>query len=98
MVNKFVDVLMAGGLEGFVTLVAMWLPFIRVPLPVNAGAVVNNARVSDHHALLPTEAVKGFDLQTLPTAERNIFSMVIIVMVALAAVCITVSIRFFRWE
>jgi DNA topoisomerase-3 len=39
--------------------------------------VVNDAKVSDHHAILPTGSVKGCDMQTLPTGERSILSMVI---------------------
>ena len=44
--------------------------------PANAAQVVNNAKVSDHHALLPTAEAGRADLATLPTGERNILHMI----------------------
>jgi DNA topoisomerase-3 len=69
---------MAEGLPELVNLTVMRLPFAKVPVPVNPDLVVNDAKVSDHHALLPTNTVRGFDLDTLPTGERNILVMLIV--------------------
>ena len=44
--------------------------------PANAAQVVNDAKVSDHHALLPTAEAGHADLSTLPTGERNILNMI----------------------
>ena len=44
--------------------------------PANAAQVVNDAKVSDHHALLPTVEAGRADLATLPTGERNILHMI----------------------
>ena len=44
--------------------------------PANAAQVVNNAKVSDHHALLVTMEAGHTDLSTLPTGERNILNMI----------------------
>lgn len=43
---------------------------------INIGKLVNDAGVSDHHALLPTIAVTADALTELPTGERNILLMV----------------------
>lgn len=44
--------------------------------PANAAQVVNDAKVSDHHALLITAEAGHTDLSTLPTGERNILNMI----------------------
>lgn len=43
--------------------------------PTDVAKVINNAKVSDHHALLPTEQITSYDLSSLPTAEYNILFM-----------------------
>ena len=43
--------------------------------PTDVTKVIINAKVSDHHALQPTEQLTSYDLSTLPTAEYNILFM-----------------------
>ena len=43
--------------------------------PTDVAKVINNAKVTDHHALLPTEQITSYDLSSLPTAEYNILFM-----------------------
>lgn len=43
---------------------------------VAVDAVVNDAKVSDHHAVLPTREVSAERLQSLPTGERNILLLI----------------------
>jgi DNA topoisomerase-3 len=43
---------------------------------VNAGQVINDAKVSDHHAIIPTATLKGTDTAALPETERNILRLV----------------------
>ena len=38
--------------------------------------VVNNKKVSDHHALMPTQTMFSFDIATLPQAERELLYLV----------------------
>ena len=40
-------------------------------LPVNAEQVIDSSKVSDHHAIIPTMHIKGFDVQGLPAGERE---------------------------
>jgi DNA topoisomerase-3 len=66
---------MAAGLPALVNAAAKRIPGVSPPVPVNAGAVINSAKVSDHHALIPTMSGAGSDAAALPTAERNILLM-----------------------
>ena len=40
-------------------------------LPVNTAQVIDNSKVSDHHAIIPTMNTKGLDVQSLPHGERE---------------------------
>jgi len=42
---------------------------------VNVGQVIDNAKVTDHHAIIPTMTVRESLLSTLPTGEKNILKM-----------------------
>ena len=47
-------------------LAASALPFSVAALSVDASRIINNSKVSDHHALLPTKQISGADLSSLP--------------------------------
>lgn len=57
-------------------LAASALPFSVAALSVDAPRVINNGKVSDHHALLPTKQISGADFSSLPAGERNILTLV----------------------
>ena len=57
-------------------LAASALPFSVAALSVDASRIINNDKVSDHHALLPTKQISGADLSSLPAGERNILTLV----------------------
>lgn len=40
-------------------------------LPMNTAQVIDNSKVSDHHAIIPTMNIKGLDVQGLPAGERE---------------------------
>jgi DNA topoisomerase-3 len=64
---------MAAGLPALCQSVAAALPFAAdLPLPVNAMQVVDNSKVTDHHAILPTVEAAKTDLSALPSGEKNI--------------------------
>lgn len=69
---------MGAGLPKLVNLCYMRLPFAKVPVPVDASLVVNDAKVSDHHAIIPTGSVRNLDWDALPAGERNILTMLIV--------------------
>ena len=58
---------------------AMALPFARqFPVTCSMEQVIDNSKVSDHHAIIPTMTVKGFDLSTLPAGERDVLTLIIV--------------------
>lgn len=68
---------MATGLPALCSTVASALSFTEgLPLTVNAAQVVDNSKVSDHHAVIPTAEIATVDLSALPTGERNILNLI----------------------
>ena len=66
---------MAAGLPGLVMDTAAAFGF-RGAIPVHAKQVIHNQKVSDHHAILPTQSVTGADLSSLPAGEASILRLV----------------------
>ena len=52
---------------------AFSLPLVESP---ETGQVINDSKVSDHHALLPTAELGRADLAALPTGERNVLTLI----------------------
>ncbi len=75
--SRFLTEDMAPGLPALVSAVAGKFEFLpaELPLPVNAGQVINNGKVSDHHAILPTPTMAKTNLDGLPAGERNILHL-----------------------
>ena len=48
---------------------------INVPNP-DIKRIINNSKVSDHHALLPTDEIATADIAALPEGERNILFLI----------------------
>ena len=85
--SRFITEDMDGGIPSLVQSVSAVMPFdVMVDVVVagnagnggniNASQIVNNAKVSDHHAIIPTPTMPSADISSLPTAERNILMMV----------------------
>ncbi len=45
-------------------------------VPVNAKQVINNKKVSDHHAIIPTVNVASADFSELPSGEQKVLSLI----------------------
>ena len=74
--SRFLTHDMASVLPNLVQTVAALLPFEQgLSLPVHADQVIDDAGVSDHHAIIPTQSVTAERLDTLTNEELNIFSM-----------------------
>ena len=57
--------------------IAARLPFLNgIPIPVNAGHVIDDKKVTDHHALIPTQTFLKADLGALPSVERNLLALI----------------------
>ena len=78
--SRYITEDMAGGIAALVTAVTVLLPFAvdfdRDIGSINTAHIVNNAKVTDHFAIIPTPTAPSFDMSALSTAERNILLMV----------------------
>lgn len=68
---------MAEGLPGLCGKVAEVFPFgAAFSGQTEAAQVIDNEKVSDHHAVIPTMEVSADVIKELPTGERNILSLI----------------------
>ena len=68
---------MADGLPVLVNIVAKALPCAKgIAIRANAAQVINDKKVSDHHAVIPTRNMKAADLAALPVGERAVLELV----------------------
>lgn len=68
---------MAEGLPVLVNLVANAMPFRKgIAISCDAAAVINDKKVTDHHAVIPTRNLQSADLSGLPVGERMILELV----------------------
>ena len=68
---------MAEGLPVLVNLVANAMPFRKgIAISCDKGAVINDKKVTDHHAVIPTRNIREADLSALPVGERAILELV----------------------
>ena len=49
----------------------------RGAIPVHGKQVINSKKVSDHHAILPTQSVAGADPSSLPAGEASILRLIV---------------------
>lgn len=66
---------MAGGLPELVSRVAQALER-KETFSVNAAQIINNKKVSDHHAIIPTQSMANADLQELPAGEHAVLQLI----------------------
>ena len=68
---------MAEGLPVLVNLVANAMPFRKgIAISCDAAAVINDKKVTDHHAVIPTRNLQGADLTGLPVGEKAVLELV----------------------
>lgn len=70
---------MAESLPVLVNLVAKAMPFRKgIAISCDAGAVINDKKVTDHHAVIPTRKLKDADLSALPAGEKAVLELVVL--------------------
>jgi len=74
--SRFLTEDMADGIPALVKSVAAALPFDCGIGSINASLITNSAKVTDHHANIPTPTMPKADISSLPTTEKNILMMV----------------------
>jgi len=75
--SRFLTSDMAAGIPVLVQAVAEALPFVAgMEVPTSAEQVVNDSKVTDHHAIIPTPGMAKTDLAALPTGERDVLTLI----------------------
>ena len=75
--SRYLTADMAPALPELCELVCAALPFMENALPVvDASRVIDDSKVTDHHAILPTREIAQADLSALTPEERNILHMI----------------------
>ena len=74
--SRFLTSGMEDGLPSLIRETASVLSFVSgIDFPLNTKCVVNDKKVTDHHAIIPTMEMAKTDLSSLPAGERNILHM-----------------------
>jgi len=78
--SRYITSDMAAGIPTLAQNAAEFVGFgmdeIGEPVPVNAGQVVNDAKVSDHHAIITTANVGKVDIPNITDIERDIIALI----------------------
>jgi len=77
--SRFLPDDMSSGISALVASVAKIVPFSLPPgadTNITVSQVINSAKVTDHHAIIPTPAIENINIQSLPDTEKNILMMV----------------------
>jgi len=72
--SRYITSDMAAGLPALTQTAAAFIS-AGAAVPVNTGQVVNDAKVSDHHAIIPTAELGKADISKLTDTGRNILSL-----------------------
>lgn len=87
--SRYLTSHMADGVQALADTVMNALPFsCDGSSPCNASQVVDDSKVSDHHAVIPTAGVNHATLMELPAGERSILTLLMVrLLCAVASPC-----------
>ena len=75
--SQYITEDMAGTVQGLLTDLPKIVPFLsEIAIGDQVSRLVNNAKVTDHHAILPTQEATKTDLSSLSEKQKNIFHLV----------------------
>ncbi len=76
--SKYISDDMENGTKEILNILYNKFDFLKNLEPIcNVSQVVNNDKVTDHHAIIPTKLVKDLDFSSLNEKEQNILNLVI---------------------
>ena len=76
--SKFISNDMENETKEIINILYNKFEFLQNVEPIcNVAQVINNDKVTDHHAILPTKLVKDLDFSSLNEKEKNILNLVI---------------------
>lgn len=68
---------MAGSLPMLVNNTAETMPFAeKLTIRCNSAQVIDDSKVSDHHAIIPTQSIRETDLSALPAGELALLQLI----------------------
>ena len=67
---------MAAMIPDLVQKTAKKISFSDAAVPVRTGQVINNKKVTDHHAIIPTKTATETDLSALPAGEQAVLELI----------------------
>lgn len=76
--SRYLTSHMESSTQALVNIAAKILSFNAIPIDCNVAQVIDNGKVTDHHALIPTSGIDGYDLLSLPAGERSLLTMLMV--------------------
>ena len=68
---------MAAALPVLVNLTAKYMPCAKdIAVRMDAGRVINDKKVTDHHAIIPTRNIQSIDKNALTAGERSVLELI----------------------
>lgn len=76
--SRYLTSHMESSTQALVNIAAKILSFNAIPIDCNVAQVIDNGKVTDHHALIPTAGIAGYDLLSLPAGERSLLTLLMV--------------------
>ena len=76
--SRYLTSHMENNTQTLVKIAAKVLSFSAIPIACNVDQVIDNSKVTDHHALIPTAGIAGYDLLSLPASERSLLTLLMV--------------------
>lgn len=83
--SRFLTEDMADSLAELSLIAITSLPFPRekrFDAPCNFRLVIDKGRVTDHHAIIPTKSLRGYDIEQLPYGEKAVLTLIMLRLVS----------------
>ncbi len=76
--SRYLTSHMESSTQALVNIAAKILSFNAIPIDCNVAQVIDNGKVTDHHALIPTAGIAEYDLLSLPVSERSLLTLLMV--------------------
>ena len=75
--SRYLTSHMENSTQALVNIAAKVLSLNAIP-DCNVAQVIDNGKVTDHYALIPTAGIAGYDLLSLPAGERSLLTLLMV--------------------
>ena len=76
--SRYLTSHMENSTQALVNIAAKVLSLNAIPIACNVAQVIDNSKVIDHHALIPTAGIAEYDLLSLPAGERSLLTLLMV--------------------